>query len=72
MRMWEIRESHDKHRGNDYYDGYGRSGYGRSGMGHVSGDRELKDAYECGYEEGYEDAMRELEGKSTHGRTRRY
>lgn len=67
MRMWEIRESHDKHKGNDYYDRYGRSG-----MGHISGDRELKDAYECGYEEGYEDAMRELEGKSTHGRTRRY
>jgi phosphoenolpyruvate carboxylase len=41
-------------------------------MGHVSNDRELKEAYECGYEEGYEDAMRELEGKSTHGRMRKY
>jgi phosphoenolpyruvate carboxylase len=40
-------------------------------MGHVS-NHEIKEAYECGYEEGYEDAMREFEGKSTHGRMRRY
>lgn len=65
MRMWEIREG-------DYHKDYDHEGYGRrKGMGHVS-NHEIKEAYECGYEEGYEDAMREFEGKSTHGRMRRY
>lgn len=65
MRMWEIREG-------DYHKDYDREEYGRrKGMGHVN-NHELKEAYECGYEEGYEDAMREFEGKSTHGRMRRY
>ena len=40
-------------------------------MWHTS-DHELKEAYECGYDEGYEDAMREFESKSTHGRMRKY
>ena len=65
MRMWEIREG-------DYNKDYDHEGYGRrKGMGHVS-NHELKEAYECGYDEGYEDAMREFEHKSTHGRMRRY
>lgn len=63
MRMWEIREG-DYHKSD--HEGYGR----KRGMGH-SEDHEVKEAYECGYEEGYEDAMRELESKS-HSRTRRY
>lgn len=65
MRMWEIREGYEGYRDRDRE--YGR----RKGMGHTA-DHELKEAYECGYEEGYEDAMRELEGKSTHGRMRKY
>jgi hypothetical protein len=63
--MWEIREGYEGYRDRDRE--YGR----RKGMGHTA-DHELKEAYECGYEEGYEDAMRELEGKSTHGRMRKY
>ena len=65
MRMWEIREGYEGYKDRDRE--YGR----RKGMGHTA-DHELKEAYECGYEEGYEDAMRELEGKSTHGRMRKY
>lgn len=67
MRMWEIREGYEGYRDRDRDHEYGR----RKGMGHTS-DHELKEAYECGYDEGYEDAMREFESKSTHGRMRKY
>lgn len=47
MRMWEIRENPDR-----YYDE--RYGYRMSRR-----DKDEKDAYECGYEDGYRDAMEE-------------
>ena len=33
---------------------------------------ELKEAYECGYEDGYEEAMKEVEGRHAYSRMRRY
>lgn len=45
--MWEIRENPDR-----YYDE--RYGYRMSRR-----DKDEKDAYECGYEDGYRDAMEE-------------
>lgn len=66
MRMWEIREGDysPKHRG-EYY--------GHKGAEHeYHKDRELKEAYECGYEDGYEEAMREIEGHHAYSRMRRY
>lgn len=46
MRMWEIRENTGK------YDKDYRYGYR---------DKSTKEAYECGYEDGYKAAMEELE-----------
>lgn len=46
MRMWEIREK----------DRTSRSGY-RMGMR----DKSVDEAYECGFEDGYEAAMKEME-----------
>lgn len=70
MRMWEIREGHYDRRGRNRdeneLDGYGRS----RTMGHTK-DADLKEAYECGYEDGYEEAMKEFEHKS-YGRMKRY
>lgn len=69
MRMWEIRENND-YRDSDYkHKKYGR-GSKSYGMGHYGKD-EVEEAYECGFEEGYEEAMREL-GHSAHGRMRKY
>lgn len=45
-RMWEIRERDE------------RGGYGRIGMRH--NEDEIEKAYECGFEDGYEKAMKEL------------
>lgn len=68
MRMWEIRESHEGgRRGYGDTDEYGARG---RGMGHTK-DADLKEAYECGYEDGYEEAMKEFEHKS-YGRMKRY
>ena len=38
---------------------------------YMHGD-ELKEAYECGYEDGYEEAMKEVEGRHAYSRMRRY
>lgn len=57
MRMWEIREG-DYNRGEskrDYFNHHGESK-----------DRELKEAYECGFEDGYEEAMKEIEGHNAY------
>lgn len=65
MRMWEIREGYDK----DY--GF-RRGRSKSGMRH---EKTVEEAYECGFEDGYEAAMEEMESKSSHRigeRMRRY
>ena len=35
-------------------------------------DHELKEAYECGFEEGYEEAMREIEGHHPYSRMKKY
>lgn len=55
MRMWEIRENTGKDR-----------------PGHYTGYRtkSIEEAYECGYEDGYEAAMKELEEKSSYRRMR--
>lgn len=45
MRMWEIRENTGRY-DSDY----------RMGMK----DKSVKDAYKCGYEDGYADAMEEV------------
>jgi flagellar biosynthesis/type III secretory pathway protein FliH len=63
--MWEIREGYDK----DY--GF-RKGRNRSGMRQ---EKTVEEAYECGFEDGYEAAMEEMEGKASHRmgeRMRRY
>jgi len=52
MRMWEIRENTGKY-DSDY----------RMGMKH----NKLQEAYDCGYEDGYKDAMEELEDKKKMG-----
>jgi len=49
MRMWEIRENLDKY-DSDY----------RMGMKKES---KLQEAYDCGFEDGYEKAMEDLEDK---------
>ena len=62
MRMWEIREGdyQQKHRG-DYY--------GR----HKSSEKdEVEEAEECGFEDGYKEAMKEIEGHHAYNRMRRY
>ena len=51
MRMWEIRE-------NDSYK-YGRRG-SMSGM-RDSEEKAYQEGYECGFEEGYNKAMKEAE-----------
>lgn len=55
MRMWEIRENTGKER-----------------PGHYTGYRtkSVEEAYECGYEDGYEAAMKELEEKNSYRRMR--
>ena len=40
--------------------------HSRSGKGHKGEEKEIMDAYECGYEEGYEDAMKELKEMESH------
>ena len=49
MRMWEIRENAGRY-DSDY----------RMGM---KKDGKLQEAYDCGFEDGYEKAMEELEDK---------
>jgi len=53
MRMWEIRENTGKY-DSDY----------RMGMKKES---KLQEAYDCGFEDGYEKAMEELEDKKKMG-----
>lgn len=50
MRVWEIREGHDRD---------------HMSMDHRMGMREKteKEAYECGFEDGYEKAMEEMSGE---------
>ena len=62
MRMWEIREGY--HEGN-----LGKSKGDHDGRKNHSSEDEVKEAYECGYEDGYADAMEEME-KSSYGRSR--
>lgn len=57
MRMWEIRENHEDD------SRYGRRG-SRSEEGYRHSMRSYKEdslgeAYDCGYEDGYRDAMKE-------------
>jgi hypothetical protein len=47
--MWEIREGYD-------HEGYGHKG-GHKPMHYRD---EVEEAYECGYEEGYHKAMKEM------------
>lgn len=49
MRMWEIREGYG-HENADY----------RMGMR----DKDVKEAYECGFEDGYEKALEEMNFRS--------
>lgn len=51
MRMWEIRENTGR------YDREDHGGY-RMGM-----RKKYSEDYECGYEDGYEAALREMENK---------
>lgn len=48
MRMWEIRENAGKY-DSDY----------RTGMRHK--ENKLQEAYDCGFEDGYEKAVEEIE-----------
>ena len=61
MRMWEIREG--------YQEGMYGKGKDAKHSKHDSED-EVKEAYECGYEDGYADAMEEMEKSSYGGRDR--
>ena len=54
MRMWEIREK-DHHSYDDYRGNY------RMGMR----DKSVDEAYECGFEDGYEAAMKEMKESSS-------
>ena len=63
MRMWEIREGYER---DDYGYRRGKSGY-RTGM---HGEKTVEEAYECGFEDGYEAAMEEMESKTGHRRGR--
>ncbi len=54
MRMWEIRENTGKY-DSDY----------RMGMKHK--ESKLQEAYDCGYDDGYEKAMEEIEEKKKMG-----
>lgn len=54
MRMWEIRENTGKY-DSDYR------------MGMKDKDRKLQEAYDCGFEDGYEKAMEEFEEKKKMG-----
>lgn len=54
-RMWEIRERHDEGR------------YGHR-MGKRESEHDLDKAYECGFEDGYEAAMKEM--KHSYGERR--
>lgn len=67
MRMWEIREGDYSPKRKGSYYGRQKSEYGGEYK-----DHELKEAYECGYEDGYEEAMREMEGHHAYSRMRRY
>ena len=55
MRMWEIRENLGKY-DSDY----------RMGMKQHK-ESKLQEAYDCGFEDGYEKAMEELEDKHKMG-----
>ena len=46
MRVWELRD-HGHHDVSEYKDTH---------------DKSTKEAYECGFEDGYEKAMEEIEG----------
>lgn len=59
MRMWEIRENPDHYYDDDHY---------AHRMNRHNKDE--KEAYECGYEDGYRDAMEEK--RSGERRYRRY
>lgn len=63
MRVWEIREGHDRDRydRDDYRDSY------RSNYRHEKTEDEI---YDCGFEDGYEKAMKEIEGRSSYRRMR--
>lgn len=68
MRMWEIREGdYSPKRKGSFYERHG-SEYGKESE---HKDHELKEAYECGFEDGYEEAMREIEGHHTYSRMKR-
>lgn len=54
MRMWEIRENSGRY-DSDY----------RMGMKHK--EYKLQEAYDCGFEDGYEKALEELEDKKKMG-----
>lgn len=55
MRMWEIRENTGKY-DSDYR------------MGMKSKEHKLQEAYDCGFEDGYEKAMEDLEDKKKEDR----
>jgi hypothetical protein len=59
--MWEIREGHE-------HDGYHKK-HSRSGMHH---EKTAEEEYECGYEDGYEAAMEEIERYRMGQRSKRY
>lgn len=56
-RVWEIRESHDKH-GDERYEGY--RGKMSSRRGRMSGYKD-KDSFDMGFEEGYCEALDHLD-----------
>jgi hypothetical protein len=53
--MWEIRESDESKR------------FGHR-MGRKYSDSEIEEAYECGFEDGYEKAMKEIHYGERRGR----
>ena len=69
MRMWEIREGDYTPKRKGGYYGRHKSEYGKESE---YKDYELKEAYECGFEDGYEEAMKEVEGRHAYSRMRKY
>jgi hypothetical protein len=69
MRVWEILEKHDEHKPYKEYDREHEYDFRGSRMGRRTSEYEhdhevkkmVKDAYECGFEEGYREAMLEAE-----------
>ena len=66
--MWEIREGYERDHEYDEKDGY-RKGRSKSGMRH---EKTMEEVYECGFEDGYEAAMEEIEAKKHKLGNRRY